>query len=125
MDDPSSQAEWRSEFARLRQRLDRLAMAQLDAVAALRAEFEALRRRMEASFVEKSPAPEPVADEPALLEPAEPPEESALTEPWPSEPEPIPVPPPVISASRTSSRSLRGHASSNASCSASVRIRVR
>jgi len=96
MNDPSSQAEWRSEFERLRQRLDRLAMAQLDEVVALRAEFEALRRRMEASFVEESPAPEP--EEIAPVESMEPPEEPALTEPLPSEPEPIPMPPPLPEA---------------------------
>ena len=93
MNDPSSQAEWRSEFERLRQRLDRLAMAQLDEVVALRGEFEALRRRMEASFVEESPAPEP--EEIAPVASMAPPEEPVLPEPLPSEPEPVPAPPPL------------------------------
>src|SRR5688500_14512072 len=96
MSDPSSQAEWRSEFERLRQRLDRLAMAQLDEVVALRGEIESLRRRMESSFVEEPPAPEP--EEVSPVESMKPPEEPVLPEPLPREPEPIPVPPPLPEA---------------------------
>jgi uncharacterized membrane protein len=92
MNDPSSQAEWRSEFERLRQRLDRLAMAQLDEVAALRAEFEALRQRLEGA--EEPPAPEEIAP----VESQEPPVEPVLPEPLPSAPEPVAAPPPLPEA---------------------------